>query len=196
MKNMILKYFRKQATLLFSLFVLPAVFILIGNTNLVFLAYISLTFAYIFMLDDFSYSLALPISRKDIVIANYLAYLILGVIIVFYMAGLLFTASKFFNLATDQSLSLLGILYTFNILAIFSIIIPLSIISKYNHFVSRIAFLPGVLGYLLMLPILNYFEYLAKINILYHLIFTLLLTSSLAYCGIKISLKKIESIDF
>lgn len=196
MKNMILKYFRKQATLLFSLFVLPAVFILIGNTNLVFLAYISLTFAYIFMLDDFSYSLALPISRKDIVIANYLAYLILGVIIVFYMAGLLLTASKFFNLATDQSLSLLGLIYTFNILAIFSIIIPLSIISKYNHFVSRIAFLPGVLGYLLMLPILNYFEYLAKINILYHLIFTLLLISSLAYCGIKISLKKIESIDF
>ena len=196
MKHMILKYFRKRATLLYSFLLIPAIFITIGNMNLVFLTYISFTFSFVFIFDDFSYAVALPISRKNIVIANYIAYAILALLNVTYLTSVLFLGNRFFSISTDLSLSLIGILYSINILGVFSLYIPLSIISKDNPVVARFSYLIIVLGYLLISPILHYFEVLAKINVAYHIIFTLILVSSLTYYGVKTSLKKIETIDF
>ncbi len=196
MKNMILKYFRKRVTLITSFFFIPAIFIAIGNMNLVFLTYMSFTFSFVFIFDDFSYAVALPISRRDIVLANYLAYMILALTNLIYITSVLFLGSRFLNFSTDSSLSLIGVLYSLNILGIFSLFIPISIISKYNQIVAKFSFLIVPLGFLLMFPFLQFYDVLAKTNILYHIIFTLLLVSISSYYGIKTSIKKIQVIDF
>jgi len=196
MKHIILKYFRRRATLLYSFLLIPAIFITIGNMNLVFLTYVSFTFSFVFIFDDFSYAVALPISRKNIVIANYLAYTILALLNLTYITSILFLGNRFLGFSTGQSLSIIGILYSINILGFFSLYIPISIISKDNPIVARYSFFIIPLGYLLISPILHYFEVLANINVVYHILFTLLLVTSLSGYGIKISLKKIEVLDF
>lgn len=193
---MILKYFRRRATLLYSFLLIPAIFITIGNMNLVFLTYVSFTFSFVFIFDDFSYAVALPISRKNIVIANYIAYSILALFNVAYITSILLLCNRFLSFSTDQSLSIIGILYSINILGFFSLYIPISIISKDNPFVAKYSFFILPLGYLLISPILHYFDVITKIDVVYHIIFTLLLVTSLSGYGIKISLKKIEVLDF
>lgn len=196
MKHMILKYFRKRLTLLFSFLIIPAVFIIIGNLNLVFLVYMSFTFSFAFIFDDFSYAVALPISRKDIVIANYTAYWILAFLHTFYISSVLFLGMKFLNFATDQSLSLLGILYSLNILGVVSLIIPFSLECFINQRIKSYAGLFTASGFLLMFPILAYFDVINKLSIIYQFIFTISLIGLITHLGIKSSLKKIQLIDF
>lgn len=196
MKHMILKFFGKKIILLFSFLIIPAIFIAIGNLNLVFLIYMSFTFSFAFVFDDFSFTVALPISRRDIVISNYLAYWILALLNTVYISSVLFFGMKLLDFSTDQSLSLLGILYSIDIIALFSLIIPFTLQGIIDPRIKRLAGLFVAAGYLFMFPFFYFFEFINRFNSVYQLIFTTFLVGILSYIGIKSSLKKIHQIDF
>jgi hypothetical protein len=194
MYDMILNYFSNRRILLLSFIVIPFIFIAIGNPNLLFLSFITFSTSFVFIFDNFTYSIALPISRKDIVKGNYLGYLILVITHIGYILALLYLAKRYFHLKTDGSFSILGVLYSIDILAIFSLYIPLAIRNKAQ--LNRwIGLFPAV-GYSFILIISFYSDYLEGISIFYHLILTVVVVLFFFFLGFRDSVKNIERIDF
>lgn len=195
MLDMMLIYFRNRRILLLSLIVLPLVFIAIGNPNLPFLSFISISSGFVFLFDNFSFSMTLPISRKDIVKGNYLAYLVLVITTISYLLAILFLAKRYFHLETDGSFSLLGVLYSLDILAVFSLYIPISI-RKQRQYLKRIVNLFPAIGFTLILIIYSFADYIDALNIIYHVVLTIITVGLFFFIGYSNSLKNIELIDF
>lgn len=195
MLNMILIYFRNRRISLLAFLILPLVFLAIGDLNLLFISYVTCITSFIFMFDNFTYSLALPISRKNIVRGNYLAYIILVITNISYLLALVHLAKRCYNLETDGSFSLLGVLYSIDILAIFSIHIPISIRDKVKSNYKLINRFP-VISIIFILVISHYEDSLEAINIIYHLVFTIITVGFFFFIGYRNSLKNIEKIDF
>lgn len=189
-----LKYSRNRVILLYSYLIFPAIFITIGNLNIWFLSAISFGFSFVMIFDDLKYTIGLPISRADIVKGNYLAFFILSVINISYLFILIYLVTRYLPCEADESFSLVGLLHTINILGIYSLIIPLAIRSKISLYYRWVNFYP-VVGYLVMIPLMMYIDKLQNISLIYHLIFTVGLTSVLFIYGFRDSLKSIELID-
>ena len=195
MFNIAMKFFRNKEILFYCFLFIPFIFILIGNRNLVFISFISVALSFTITYDDFAFTVALPVSRKSIVKGNYLAYLLLILIHLTYLGIILYVIKNYFHLETDDSFSLLGFLYSINLLAIFSLIIPLTLRSKLSNNTLIIRFFP-VTGFLLMLPFISDFEFLNSINILVHFGITIIIVLLSFLVGYRDSLKTIAKIEF
>lgn len=194
MLNIMLKYSRNRVILLWAYLIYPAIFITIGNLNIWFLSVITFCLNFIIIFDDLKITIGLPISRSDIVKGNYIAYFILSIINLSYLFSLIYLVSKYLPYEADKSFSLIGLLHSINILAIYSLVIPLSVRNKLSQNYRWVNFYPAI-GYLVMIPLMIYIDKLQNIKLIYHLIFTIGLTPSLFIYGYRNSLKNIELID-
>ncbi len=195
MINFILIYYRNIRLMILSFIIIPFIFIGLGKFSMLAISFMTFGVYFTSIFDNFNYALCLPISRRDIVKGNYLGYFILVLTNIIYLFTISEFGKKFLNLKIEGINSLLGAIYSISILAIFSLYIPFAIRYRNQHNYKFVGIFP-IAGFLLMSVVYSFAGYLARINIIYHLLLMFLIVSFFLFIGFRDSIKNIEKVDF
>ena len=195
MKNIILIYFRNIRLMILSFIIIPFIFIGLGNFSMLIISFMTFVIYFTTIYDNFNYALCLPISRRDIVKGNYLGYFILVLTNIVYLFTISELGKRFINVKIEGINSLLGAIYSISILAVFSLYIPFTIRYR-DKLNNRFVGIFPIAGFILISVVYHYADYLARFNIIYHLLLMFIIVSVFFFLGFRDSLKNIEKVDF
>src|SRR5690554_5464216 len=119
MYNLLMSFWRDNK-LMFMFLLTPILLFILKELNFFFLSVYVVLISLLKVDNDLTFVIALPISRKSVVLGNYLFYGLLSLFYLTYLGITAYLLKRFLNLELNASFSLTGFIMVINYLAIFS----------------------------------------------------------------------------
>lgn len=198
MYNLLMSFWRDNK-LMFMFLLTPILLFILKELNFFFLSVYVVLISLLKVDNDLTFVIALPISRKSVVLGNYLFYGLLSLFYLTYLGITAYLLKRFLNLELNASFSLTGFIMVINYLAIFSLAIPFLLLFKLKHnsHYKNITMVIGIVFAAGVNTVFAFgFDFFDNLNLFLHLGVSLVFISLIFAIGYRYSLNTINKLEF